>query len=58
MVSKNISGLIFLLHGVVVLENGKKINLNIGENESDPVFVISDLLPHLSHKIQGDKKIN
>ena len=45
------------LHGVVVLENGKKINLNIGENESDPVFVISDLLPHLSHKIQGDKKI-
>ena len=36
------------LHGVVVLKNGNKVNVNIGESESDPVFYISDLLPHLS----------
>lgn len=46
------------LHGVVVLENGKKIEIKIGEDESDPVFVISDLLPHLSKNVQGDKKIS
>ncbi|MBD5092124.1 MAG: aminopeptidase [Clostridiales bacterium] len=36
------------LHGVVVLKNGNKVNVNIGESESDPVFYITDLLPHLS----------
>ncbi len=46
------------LHGVVVLENGKKIDICIGENDSDPVFVISDLLPHLSKNIQADKKLS
>lgn len=46
------------LHGVVVLENGKKVEIKIGEDESDPVFVISDLLPHLSKNVQGDKKIS
>lgn len=35
------------LHGVVVKKDGTKINLCIGENETDPVFGISDLLPHL-----------
>lgn len=39
------------LHGVVVLKNGKKIILNVGENENDPVFYITDLLPHLSQEI-------
>jgi len=46
------------LHGIVVLENGKKIELNIGEGESDPVFVISDLLPHLSRNVQSEKKLS
>ncbi|MEJ5272803.1 MAG: aminopeptidase [Spirochaetota bacterium] len=46
------------LHGVVILENGKKIEINIGEKDDDPVFVISDLLPHLSRNVQGDKKIS
>ena len=36
------------LHGVVYTENGDKIELNIGENESDPVFCVTDLLPHLA----------
>lgn len=35
------------LHGTVYLENGKKIEINIGEKDSDPVFMITDLLPHL-----------
>ncbi|MGM0411118.1 MAG: aminopeptidase, partial [Bacillota bacterium] len=36
------------LHGVVIKEDGSKININIGEDENDPVFYISDLLPHLA----------
>ncbi len=35
------------MHGVVVKKDGKVININIGEKEGDPVFYISDLLPHL-----------
>ncbi|MFN3411070.1 MAG: aminopeptidase [Exilispira sp.] len=46
------------IHGVVVLEDGKKVNLKIGEDEKDPVFVISDLLPHLSRNVQSDKKLS
>lgn len=42
------------LHGVVILRNGKSINLAIGEKQSDPVFCITDLLPHLAHE-QMDK---
>ncbi len=44
------------LHGIVINSQGEKIEITIGENESDPVFVINDLLPHLSGKIQGEKK--
>ena len=36
------------LHGVVFLEGGKKVNVCIGEDESDPVLYITDLLPHLA----------
>ncbi len=36
------------LHGVVIKKDGTKININIGEDEEDPVFVITDLLVHLS----------
>lgn len=39
------------LHGVVVLKSGEKINISIGEQESDPVFYITDLLPHLSQEL-------
>ncbi len=35
------------LHGVVVLKDGSKVNIRIGDKEDDPVFYISDLLPHL-----------
>ena len=35
------------LHGAVVLKDGKKIDLRVGEDAGDPVFYIDDLLPHL-----------
>ncbi len=38
------------LHGAVALANGEVVNVKIGEDESDPVFYISDLLPHLAAK--------
>lgn len=44
------------LHGVVVLENGESVEIVIGEKDSDPVFTIPDILPHLASKIQGDRK--
>ena len=35
------------LHGVFIKPDGRKITVNIGEDPSDPVFCITDLLPHL-----------
>lgn len=46
------------MHGVVIKKDGRKIELAIGEGEDDPVFVIDDLLPHLSRKIQDEKKLS
>jgi aspartyl aminopeptidase len=43
------------LHGVVVKKDGTSVNINIGENEDDPVFVITDLLVHLAGE-QMEKK--
>ncbi len=45
------------LHGVVVKEDGAKVWIRIGEEEGDPVFVCPDLLPHLSRKVQDEKKL-
>ena len=44
------------LHGVIVKTNGEKININIGEEETDPIFTITDLLPHLAQE-QMEKKM-
>lgn len=43
------------LVGTVVLESGDKLNISIGNEQGDPVFVISDLLPHLDNR-KGDFK--
>ena len=52
------------LHGVVIKKDGSKVVINIGENLDDPVFGITDLLPHLgkeqmkkeaSEVIEGEK---
>lgn len=45
------------LHGVVVKKDGTTVIINIGEEEDDPVFFISDLLVHLSSE-QMEKKAN
>ncbi|WP_130806477.1 aminopeptidase [Senegalia massiliensis] len=45
------------LHGVIVKNNGEKINISIGEDENDPIFMITDLLPHLA-KDQMSKKLS
>jgi len=44
------------LHGVIIKATGEKIKINIGEDENDPVFTITDLLPHLAQE-QMEKKL-
>ncbi len=44
------------MHGVIVKQTGEKINIRIGEGANDPVFIITDLLPHLA-KEQLQKKL-
>ncbi len=44
------------LHGVIIKSNGEKITINIGEEEADPIFTITDLLPHLAQD-QMEKKL-
>lgn len=39
------------LHGVIVLKDGTSVDVTVGEDPSDPVFYITDLLPHLSQDI-------
>ena len=43
------------MHGVFISEDGKKTEIRIGEEPGDPVFTITDLLPHLA-KEQMQKK--
>ena len=46
------------LHGVVVKKDGTVIELNIGEDDSDPIVGISDLLVHLSADQMSKKASN
>ncbi|MEG1993339.1 MAG: aminopeptidase [Oscillospiraceae bacterium] len=43
------------LHGVIIKKNGEKIKVSIGEKDDEPVFCISDLLPHLANEQMGRK---
>ncbi len=43
------------IHGVVIRKDGTKVEVSIGEKDTDPVFVVTDLLIHLSAK-QMEKK--
>ncbi|MDR3019650.1 MAG: aminopeptidase 1 [Treponema sp.] len=45
------------MHGVFVDENGKKTTIRIGEDPGDPVFTITDLLPHLAREQMQKKAI-
>ena len=46
------------LHGKIIKTDGSSMDFVIGEDESDPVFTVSDLLPHLARKVQGEKKLS
>ncbi len=35
------------LHGVILRADGSSVTVNIGEDDNDPVFCVTDLLPHL-----------
>ena len=43
------------IHGVVCKKDGTKVNVVIGENNDEPVFCISDILPHLAQEQMKDK---
>ena len=43
------------LYGVVYLSDGTKVDISIGDNPQDPVFYITDLLPHLATEQMGKK---
>jgi len=45
------------LHGTIITSDNKSIDISIGEDADDPVFTITDLLPHLAGKSQASKKI-
>ena len=44
------------LHGVICLNDGSEVNICIGEDEKDPVFYITDILPHLARE-QAEKSL-
>ncbi len=44
------------LHGVIFTKDGQKVKISIGEKDDDPVFCVTDLLPHLA-KDQMSKKM-
>ena len=37
------------LYGTIVRKDGTKVQVEVGDKESDPVFLISDILPHLGY---------
>ena len=43
------------IHGVVALKDGSVVPVVIGEDEDDPVFCVTDLLPHLGSQQMGKK---
>ena len=45
------------IHGVFSRADGTTVSVNVGEDENDPVFCITDLLPHLGAE-QGERKLS
>lgn len=43
------------IHGAVFTKDGKKHNICIGEKDEDPIFYITDLLPHLGNEQMSKK---
>ncbi len=45
------------LHGRVVRSDGSFVDIRLGDGPDEPVFVIPDLPPHLSRKVQDNRKL-
>ncbi|MCK5559261.1 MAG: aminopeptidase, partial [Thermoplasmata archaeon] len=45
------------LHGKIILNSGKELDIKIGEEPGDPIFVIPDLLPHLYRQRQAKRRL-
>ncbi len=45
------------IHGKVIKGDGEEVEVSIGEGDEEPIFVVSDLLPHLAKKKQGERKM-
>ncbi|MBE6768847.1 MAG: aminopeptidase [Ruminococcaceae bacterium] len=41
------------LHGVIIKKNGESVKVSVGDAPTDPVFCITDLLPHLASEQMG-----
>lgn len=46
------------IHGRVIRSDGTTLDIVVGEADSDPVFTVADILPHLARKVQYDKKVS
>jgi aspartyl aminopeptidase len=46
------------IHGRIIRSDGSSLDIVVGEETSDPVFTVADLLPHLARKAQIDKKVS
>jgi len=38
------------IYGVVVKSDGSKVDISIGDNDDEPAFCVTDLLPHLARR--------
>lgn len=45
------------MHGVIIKKDGTVVPVCVGEKEGDPVFCVTDLLPHLGAK-QNERKLS
>ena len=45
------------IHGVFAKKDGSVVEVNVGEDDADPKFVINDLLPHLARE-QNKRTLN
>jgi aspartyl aminopeptidase len=46
------------IHGTVIRSDGSSLDIVVGEDDSDPVFTVSDILPHLAKNVQTEKKVS
>lgn len=46
------------IHGRVIRSDGSSLDIVVGEDNSDPVFTVADILPHLAKRVQTDKKVS